>query len=302
MTAKGQIFAIKKYAIHDGPNIRTTVFFKGCPLRCAWCHNPEGITPGIGHLWQKNLCIGCGQCVDECDASALALNKEGICRNSAKCDGCGHCVEICPALAHEAVGRSVDISQVMEQVKKDIPFYDRSGGGVTFSGGEPLFQPAFLFELLVACKSMGIHCAVDTCLYAKQDHLEKIVGLTDLFLFDIKHMDSTMHEKFTGRPNDLILDNIRFLAASKAKIRFRIPLIEGVNTDSANIDKTGRFIAGIRPESRVDLLPFHDMAKAKYKKLGMPLANFELSCPNKEKIAHCATLLEAHGLHTTIGG
>ena len=302
MTGKGQIFAIKKYAIHDGPSIRTTVFFKGCPLRCAWCHNPEGILPGLGRLWQKNLCIGCGQCVDECDANALALNKEGIFRNNAKCDGCGHCVDICPALAHEAVGRSVDISEVMEQIKKDIPFYDQSGGGVTFSGGDPMFQPDFLFELLGACKSMDIHCTVDTCLYAKQAHLEKIAGLTDLFLVDIKHMDSTTHEKFTGRPNDLILDNIRFLAASSAKIRFRIPLIESVNTDSANIDKTGRFIAELRPESRVDLLPFHDMAKAKYEKLGMPLPDFEFSRPDEKTITHCAALLEAHGLYTTIGG
>ena len=302
MTGKGQIFAIKKYAIHDGPNIRTTVFFKGCPLGCVWCHNPEGILPGLGRLLQKNLCIGCGQCVDECGANALTLTKDGIFRNSEKCNGCGHCVDICPALAHEAVGRSVDISEVMEQIKKDIPFYDQSGGGVTFSGGDPLFQPAFLFKLLIACKSMGLHCAVDTCLYAKQAHLEKIANLTDLFLVDIKHMDSAMHEKFTGRPNDLILDNIRFLAASNANIRFRIPLIEGVNTDSANIDKTGRFIAGIRPGSRVDLLPFHDMAEAKYEKLGMPLPNCKLSRPAEKKTAHCATLLEAHGLHTTIGG
>ncbi len=302
MTERGQIFAIKKYAIHDGPNIRTTVFFKGCPLRCAWCHNPEGIIPGIEHIWQKKLCIGCGQCIKACDANALTLNQGAIFRNKSLCTGCGHCAETCPALAHEAVGRIVDINDVITQIKKDIPFYDQSGGGVTFSGGDPLFQPQFLLELLKACKAINIHCAVDTCLYTRTALLEKIAGLTDLFLVDLKHMNSAAHEKFTGRPNELILDNIRFLAAAGADIRFRIPLIEGVNTDPDNINNTGRFISGIRPKSRVDLLPFHDMAAGKYKKLGMEIPNFSLQRPSDKKIARCADLLQAHGLYTTIGG
>ncbi len=303
MTAQGYIFDIKKYAIHDGPNIRTTVFFKGCPLRCAWCHNPEGLTPGTQQVWKSSVCLGCGQCIEQCPAHALGAEKNGIFRDKKLCTGCGLCVDTCPALAHEAVGRSVDVADVMAEIKKDIPFYDQSGGGVTFSGGDPLFQPEFLLNLLEACKAMDLHCAVDTCLYTQTRLLESIVKLTDLFLIDIKHMDSRIHENVTGKPNGLILDNIRFLASTATDIRFRIPLIDGVNADPENIDNTARFIAGVRAGSRVDLLPYHDMARTKYEKLGMASQEkVTLRRPTDEQLKRCQALVENHGLCTTIGG
>ena len=303
MTPQGYIFDIKKYAIHDGPNIRTTVFFKGCPLRCAWCHNPEGLIPGTQRIWRPSACLGCGQCIEQCPAHALVAEKDGIFRDEALCTGCGLCVDTCPALAHEAVGYRVDVHDVMAEIKKDIPFYDQSEGGVTFSGGDPLFQPEFLLEMLEACRAMDIHCAVDTCLHTRTRLLEKIVTLADLFLIDIKHMDSRVHEKITGQPNDTILDNIRFLASKGKQIRFRIPLIDGVNADPENIEDTARFIAKIRAGSRVDLLPFHDMARTKYDKLGMASrSGLTMRRPTDEQLKRCQAQIKSHGLYTTVGG
>ncbi|SMD08096.1 pyruvate formate lyase activating enzyme [Desulfocicer vacuolatum DSM 3385] len=298
----GRIFAIKKYAIHDGPNIRTTVFFKGCPLRCAWCHNPEGISLFIDRIWIKNKCIACGQCLDECISGALFLKNGEIIRDGERCVACGHCVDICPALAHESTGREADVNVIMEEIKKDIVFYDQSGGGVTFSGGEPLYQPHLLLELLTVCKKSGIHRAVDTCVHAKAELVKDVAALTDLFLVDIKHMDSDVHEKFTGVSNGLILENIRLLARMDKEIRFRIPLIEGVNSDPENIEKTGRFIAGVAPESRVDLLVYHEMASSKYDKLGMPLSPFTFRKPKGKDIKRCVEQLERLGLRVFKGG
>jgi pyruvate formate lyase activating enzyme len=302
MSEIGRIFAIKKYAIHDGPAIRTTVFFKGCPLRCAWCHNPEGMSDKIQILWIKSRCAGCGICLDECKAGALSLKNHDIIRDTLICTGCGHCVEACPCLAHEATGWEVGVDGVMEEIKKDIPFFDQSGGGVTFSGGEPLFQPLFLMALLKRCKNIGIHRTIDTCAHAKTELLDPIAAMTDLFLIDIKHMDSDTHKKLTGVPNGLILENIRVLAGMKKSIRFRIPLIEGVNTAPENIEKTGRFIAGISPQSRVDLLPYHEMAASKYNKLGRALPSQVFEKPDPNTLDRCQRRLAGFGLNVAVGG
>ncbi len=327
MVDLGRIFAIKKYAIHDGPNIRTTVFFKGCPLRCAWCHNPEGISSAIERVWVSDRCIGCGECLEGCQAGALFFENNDpvrrpdtttheetwppadaffhtkkIIRDLDLCVGCGHCVDICPALAHEATGYETDVTTIMEAIKKDIPFYDQSGGGVTFSGGDPLFQPQFLLALLKASQNLGIHRAVDTCAHATTDLLPEIAQHTDLFLIDIKHMESDTHKKLTGVPNGLILENIRCIAGMKKEIRFRIPLIEGVNSDPYNIEKTGRFIADIAPESGVDLLPYHEMASSKYGKLGMAVSPLSFRKPDNSQLTRCRQQLEGLGLKVTVGG
>ncbi len=298
----GQVFAIKKYAIHDGPSIRTTVFFKGCPLRCVWCHNPEGISGDIERIWVKNRCIACGQCLEECRSGALGLEKGEIIRDMGLCTGCGLCLDICPALAHDATARQMTVPKVMEEIIKDIPFYDQSGGGVTFSGGEPLSQPGFLLDLLRACKNLSIHTAVDTCAHAGTGLLEEIAGHTDLFLIDIKHMDHDTHKRFTGVPNQLILENIRFLASMKKQIRFRIPLIKGVNCDPETIEEAGRFIANTAPASRVDLLTYHEMARAKYEKLGKDFFPFSFEKPDKNEVGRLAGKLAALGLNVGIGG
>ena len=302
MVDLGRIFAIKKYAIHDGPNIRTTVFFKGCPLRCAWCHNPEGISQAIERVWVADRCIGCGECLQECQAGALSLENQKLIRDHDRCVGCGHCVDICPALAHEATGYDVDVATIMEVIKKDIPFYDQSGGGVTFSGGDPLFQPQFLLALLKACGNLKIHRAVDTCAHATTDLLPDIIDHTDLFLIDIKQMESDTHKKLTGVPNGLILENIRCIAGMKKEIRFRIPLIDGVNSDPYHIEKTGRFIADIAPGSRVDLLPYHDMASSKYDKLGVAVSSSDFRKPDDNQLTRCSQQLVKMGLQVTVGG
>lgn len=298
----GRIFAIKKFAIHDGPNIRTTVFFKGCPLRCAWCHNPEGMLPQIETIWVKDRCVGCGYCLENCKAGALSLEKGNIIRDADRCIRCGHCVDNCPTMAHENTGQNMEVDEIMKVIKKDIPFYDQTGGGVTFSGGEPLLQPQFLLKLLKACGNLKLHRAVDTCAHAKTDLLAQIADHTDLFLIDIKHMDSQIHQNFTGVPNGLILKNIQFFARVNKQIRFRIPLIDGVNSDPGNIEKTGRFIADTSPKSQVDLLPYHEMAAAKYHKLKMTTSSLSLKKPTQKTLERCLGQLAGFDLNVTIGG
>jgi pyruvate formate lyase activating enzyme len=205
------IFAIKRYALHDGPNIRTTIFFKGCPLACHWCHNPEGIDFKIKILILTGQCVGCGECIDICRKNALHLTAQGIHREIEKCTFCRTCVETCPALVHESTGWQVTTEQLLTEIKKDLPFYDQSGGGVTLSGGEPLCQPESLLALLQECGALGINRTVDTSGYAPTEILMRVAEHTELFLFDLKHMDNKLHRQYTGVANDLILHNLQTL-------------------------------------------------------------------------------------------
>ena len=209
--ASGTIFNIQRYSIHDGPGIRTTVFLKGCPLSCWWCHNPESQKYGVQLVLWKERCIGCGGCNSVCPEGAISGGGFPPVIDSEKCSGCGLCAEECPAVALEMVGKTVSSDYVMKEIEKDLIFYDQSGGGVTFSGGEPLMQPEFLAELLEKCKARDIHTAVDTCGYANWEVLS-IAGLTDLFLYDIKHMDDLVHTRTVGVSNRIILENLAKLA------------------------------------------------------------------------------------------
>jgi len=298
----GTVFAIKKYAIHDGPNIRTTIFLKGCPLTCWWCHNPEGIPNDISMLWVKNKCVGCGECVEGCPTKSLSQLAEGIERDSASCTRCSKCVDHCPALAHEETGWQATVADIMMEIKKDIPFYDQSGGGVTFSGGEPLMQPDFLLDLLKECGKMDIHRAVDTCGYVDPKLLLNVARYAEMFLFDLKHMDSSKHRHFTGVNNELILKNIEAVTEHGNQIRIRIPLIDGVNNDDDNIIRSGEFISNLAGVNEVDVLPYHGAAVAKYKKLALNYQGSGFAPISKERVAHCVRLLTNMGLKVQVGG
>ncbi len=289
-------FAVKRYALHDGPNLRTTVFFKGCPLRCFWCHNPEGMHDGLEVVTVQDKCIGCRECVQGCPESALSWQAGAIRRDADRCSLCLNCVEICPSLAHEAVGYHCSVEAMVAEIEKDLPFYDLSGGGVTFSGGEPLHQADHLIRLLQRCGELEIHRSVDTCGYAKTSLLLETAQHTDLFLYDLKHMDQVQHKKHTGVDNELILANLKKLNEIEAPVRIRFPLLKSVNDSAANLESMGRFLAGLEHINDVDLLVYHDLAGAKYKKLSRPDLNGRTYAPDKEIISRATEILEGFGL------
>jgi len=265
----GTLFALKRYAIHDGPSIRTTVFLKGCALACWWCHNPEGIGKDIQLVSSPQRCIACGECIENCTQHALHQSNGDIQRDQDLCTICSECVETCPALVHEATGWETDVNNVMTELLKDKTFFDEDQGGVTFSGGEPLSQPDFLLELLTACGTHGIHRTVDSSGYAARETVQRINSETDLWLLDLKHMDSGQHKKHTGVGNELILGNIQLLSDQDAFMRIRIPLIPGFNAFPNVLDTMARFISTLKNVPAVDILPYHDTAKSKYEKLGL---------------------------------
>jgi len=299
---KGTLFAIKRYALHDGPNIRTTIFLKGCPLRCEWCHNPEGIKPEIEYIWHAARCIGCSDCISTCPPHALQWQGKVLVRDMLLCTRCTQCVQVCPALAHEATGWTATVDEVLAEIKKDLPFFDQSGGGVTFSGGEPLLQADFLRALLQQAGELGIHRAVDTTGFAPQDTLAAVAQHTDLFLFDLKHMDDLKHQRYTGVSNKQILSNLRFLAAHEKAVHIRFPFIPGVNDDEENIEQTGVFIQSLPGEQTVHVLPFHPAANAKYTKLGQHNPGKDLKSPDTEQTKAVVTKLKSYGLKVGIGG
>jgi len=298
----GLIFDIKQYAIHDGPGIRTTVFLKGCPLACWWCHNPEGIETALRIVYQKNRCIGCGECVVACPEGALTFTPDGIATEITLCKTCGACAEVCAAEARETIGRIITVGDLMEIIKKDIPFYDESGGGVTFSGGEPLMQSEFLLELLQECGKEQIHRTVDTSGCIDTQTLITIAQETDLFLFDLKLMDPEKHREYTGVPNHLILNNLKQLARSGADITVRIPLIPGINTDDENIDFTGMFLRVLPEIRKVHILPYHDFQKNKYIRANTEYHASHVPPPTTDELTAIKKRLETFELDVDIGG
>jgi pyruvate formate lyase activating enzyme len=299
---RGIVFDIMRFSTHDGPGIRTTVFLKGCPLSCAWCHNPESQSARPEVLLRPTLCIACLGCVEACPHGAIRAGDAGPLTDRSRCSVCGACVSACPAEARAIAGKEMTAAEVLAQIEKDSPFYEESGGGVTFSGGDPLAQGGFLQTLLEGCRRREIHTAVETAGYAPWSTFERIRPYTDLFLFDLKLADPLQHRKFTGVDNAPILANLRRLAAEGSRLVVRIPLIPGVNDGEAELQAMGTIVAGLPGFVRVDLLPYHRAGAEKYRRLGREYTLNGLEAPSEAQVAAAAQTLRQCGLDVHVGG
>ncbi|WML34106.1 choline TMA-lyase-activating enzyme [Clostridium sp. OS1-26] len=278
---KATIFNIQKYNMYDGDGVRTLIFFQGCPLRCKWCANPEGLIKKHRVMLKSNLCVDCGACVSVCPAGIHTISKETLkheVNHDIGCIGCGKCKDACLKSAISIVGEVKTISELLKIVEEDRTFYEISGGGVTLGGGEVLMQPEAASSLLMACKQEGINTAIETCGYAKLESVLKVAEFTDLFLFDIKHIDSDRHFQLTGVRNELILDNLKELLRRKYNVKIRMPLLKGLNDHQEDIERTMEFLKtykDYRNFKGIDLLPYHKMGVNKYNQLGMeyPIKN-----------------------------
>ena len=258
----GRISDIKRFAVHDGKGIRTTLFLKGCSLKCVWCHNPESIAFPPGLAYYKDKCIGCGECVRACPNGAQALTQQGHIFTRKLCIGCGACESVCLGDALKLYGKEVTVDEILPVLLEDRDFYETSGGGVTLSGGECLCQADFCEALLKRLKEEGIHTAVDTCGFVARRALDQVIPYTDTFLYDIKAIDEDVHIRCTGQSNRLILDNLRYLDSLGKEIEIRIPYVPGYN--AAEIPKIKDFLLGLQHMPRVKVLPYHNYAGSKY--------------------------------------
>ena len=298
------IFDIKRFAINDGPGIRTTLFLKGCPLRCVWCHNPEGIEPQPVKLYTRKKCIGCQSCVEACPLGNLVLTPEGI-KDQGRCTACGRCADECPTLALQMAGKEWDMDELMALVEKERQVMEESGGGVTLCGGEPLMHTDYLLTLLRELGHRGFHRTVDTTLFAPAHHVEAVANACELMLVDLKLMDSQLHRQYTGAPNEQILSNIRLISDMKRRFWIRIPLIVGINADDANITASAQFLASLpTPPKVVNLLPYHDIGKGKHERLGSIYnpASIPMAEPTEEQQQNALATLQSYGLNAIVGG
>jgi pyruvate formate lyase activating enzyme len=297
---KGFVYNIMRFSVHDGPGIRTTVFFKGCPLSCWWCHNPESRSNRPDLMYSAERCVRCASCVAACPNHAIRW-KNGPVWDSGLCRFCGDCAEACPTEARQLVGKWMTVDEVLAEIRRDTVFYDESGGGVTLSGGEPLAQPEFAEALVEACRAEGIHTAIETCGAAPRETIFKIGRTADLVLFDLKLMNPVRHKEFTGASNLSILKNLEALARAGVALMVRIPLIPGINDDEDNLVQTRQFLHSIGI-NKVDLLPYHEIGVEKYKKLGMDYRLKGLKPPAQEHVGAIAEEFQRDGFAIRVGG
>lgn len=289
---KGRIFDIKRFAVHDGEGIRTTVFFKGCPLRCVWCHNPEGLSAAPQVAFTAHNCIGCGACAGVCPAGAQRM-EEGRHRFLREyCRACGACADVCPQNALTLYGKEASAEELLPLLLEDREFYEASGGGVTLSGGECLLQADFCAELLRLLKDRGIHTAVDTCGFVPRAALEMVLPFTDVFLYDIKAVDDAVHRRCTGQPAGLIRDNLQYLWQCGAKAEIRVPFVPGWN--DAQVPSIAAFLGTYTGYRRVRVLPYHNFAISKYRAVGLDPTMPE-QLPTGEALAGAEALFRARG-------
>lgn len=311
----GKVYDIQGFSVHDGPGIRTTVFFKGCPLRCPWCHSPESQQFFTQLSWMSARCPGldtCSNCIDICRKAAIApqdgAHDDGsgnlirrIRIDRSVCDNCGDCVPTCNRRALEMCGTDYTLEALLGRVLKDVAFYEQSGGGVTLSGGEPLCQPAFVLSFLTALKERRVHTALDTTGHADFDIIKSALPLTDLFLYDLKHMDSERHREATGVPNERILENAAKIAASGGKIQIRIPIIPDFNDSEENIQSTGSFCRSLgEAVVLIQLLPYHNLGAMKHLRIGHGGMLLEANPPKDKAISKIKGILESFGLAVSV--
>ncbi|NIQ06331.1 MAG: glycyl-radical enzyme activating protein [Candidatus Korarchaeota archaeon] len=301
---RGSIFDIKRFAIHDGSGIRTTVFLKGCPLHCWWCHNPEGLSPKKEVVYYEYKCMNCGNCIEACPHDAITATENGRKISQERCTSCGVCVEVCPTDALQMIGREISVEELMEEIEKDLLYYDTSGGGVTFSGGEPLMQPDFLMACLEACKEADIHTALDTSGYAPPEIFDSVIGDVDLFLFDLKLLDDEQHRTYTGVSNKVIKRNLRSLSAKGRgeDVILRFPVIPGITDTETNITALITFVSSLSGIHEIDLLPFHNVGE-KYERMRRLSRMGKRSSPSKDRIRNLVEKIKINtSLSVKVGG
>jgi len=302
---EGCIFEIRRYALHDGPGLRTTVFLKGCPLTCRWCCNPEsqGFNPEL--TWAAESCLRCDLCQAACSQGALATDREGArTLERGRCQRCGTCAARCPGGALHLLGRRVTVDEVLAEVGRDALYFEASGGGLTLSGGEPLAQPEFAAELLRRYKreEKGRSTAMETSGHAAWSAIEKLAADVDLFLYDLKHMDAAEHLRLTGQGNELVLKNARRLAAAGGPVVFRLPLVPGMNDGRANLEATAEFVLSLPGVNRIEVLPYHRLGEAKYRRLGRPYGLERVPSPTGTQVEAVRRTLARPGLDVRVGG
>ncbi|NLM51423.1 MAG: glycyl-radical enzyme activating protein [Firmicutes bacterium] len=311
----GKIFDIQGFSVHDGPGIRLTIFMKGCPLRCPWCHSPESVAFHTELNWMEIRCEGiekCGKCLDACPHNAIKPGKKKksltddteiqlVTVDRSKCDNCGACAKACLSQALYLCGTDYTVDEIMKYIRRDIPFYEQSGGGVTFSGGECLYQYEFLREVLKRCKEEGIHTAIDTSGYVDWKNIEAVLPYTDLFLYDLKNMNSKLHKMVIGVPNERILENAKKIAAAGGKFQIRIPIIPKFNDSVKSFKDAGEFICSLGDAVEVvQLLPYHTLGVVKYERLHREAPVLVADPPADELVQARKKLLEEMGLKVII--
>jgi pyruvate formate lyase activating enzyme len=298
----GLVFNIQKYSVNDGPGIRTTVFLKGCPLCCAWCHNPEGIQPRREIVVVESRCTVCGECRQACPLAESMAGEGVLPPRNADCLLCAACVDACPTGARQMVGRVLSVDEVLKEALKDRVFYEDSGGGITISGGEPLAQPRFLLALLEACRGASLHAVLDTTGFGNVEHLLAAARLSDLVLYDLKAFDADLHLRLTGVSNRKILENLKALDREHRNVWIRLPIVPGLNDHPEELRRLAELVGGLRCVTRVSLLPFHRTGLHKFARLGLRHGLEGVATPSAEAMACAQSVFGQLGLPTQIGG